>query len=561
MIQNRWRQSNGSNHHKHVRTNGSESVDEYNQSGEDSSNHDEETIKPTLLFRRTNPNYDHMQGHGSVHFLNSSTILGADSRGHFDIIGISQSTWDEGFNNEGCGKLLAETKLSTPCMSNTIIHDLAVHGYENGSKFAVGLLSGDMEIVSSERTSSEQSDTSILPPIHALWSSLPPVATQYIGPRRRFLRNETYSLQRMLSLTDHETLMEASHDPSIFTEISCWKDDSLRTNRAEHSDRTRRPKNQWAFHEGGLGSSSALIGACVDAEMDCFSLRVVDERNSKPSVYVDAGPESRPNEEHMECMCFTNEFGLVAGYSKREWHPDNIIKLFDLRMIGKHPVKSMNLSFPYNDIVETPPLQEMTVERRMPVSKEDGPTGYGRLLPFDRTKSRDLLADCNDPHDAVPFHMKQLTGASNSSNRFAASLLLDQPCPRGGVRYQLNAIIDSTRCEIVQQIGDVANQYVSSTCFSSCLNSMACWRDAQAEERSFLSIYDISTNSSVSSTGSKKRQFADILNTSDGCLATIEPKLLDLYGIPSSARRIAMDDYGSAIAAITYDGDYYIISP
>lgn len=509
---------------------------------EDISDDVNDQIQPTLLYRRTNSYCEDQRVCSSVHFLNSSTILGVSRQGHFEIVGIADHTRNND-SNKGCGKFLAEMKLSTADPGTYNDYDLPVHSYQDGSKFAVGLFSGDLEIFAAARLSSEKSEevSYCPPPVHALWSSLPPVSSQCLGPRRRFLRNDEYSLQTMLALTDHEAMLQASHDTSIFRELSYWKEDRLRMYRDDHSipiSYTIRTKHPWAFREGGL-AASALIAAYVDAEMDCFSLKVLDERDNKPAVFVDTSPDSH---RHTKDMCFTSDFGLIAGcISKEDGY--NILKSYDLRMFGKQPVKSMNLYFPYNDVSGVSASKQMILE-----SYDCLPAVLRPFIPKDEHDDR------KTPRSTI----EKLTGARISSNRFVAE------------NWRHVVIIDSSRDEVVHQVlnGMSSDGDVVSTGFSSCLDTMAWLKrdiyDAEAGD-GILSIYDISKNlteGTDTSIDSKKRHFATTNKTiPDSRLATLKPKLTDLNGLSSTPRRIAMNDDGSSIAILTYDGDYFVLSP
>lgn len=529
---------------------------------------EEGSIQPTLLFRRPNNEMNYT----SVHFLNSSTVLGVNTSGKFDIVKVPSWKEDgekEYDTNRGRGKLLAELKLSAPTKYTS--SDIEVYGYQNGSKFAAGMNSGDMEIISTERISSMQQNGDWCPPMEALWGSLPPVSTQLIGPRRRFLRSERFSLPYMLSLTDYETLLEASRDHSTLNELPFW-DDFVNFKILRPISTTKRdfaPEKQWAFREGGVGSSTALVAACIDPEMDCFSLRIADERTreteSRPTIFVDTPPYLHVD-EHVKSICFSNSHGLVVGYHDM-FHQTNALKFYDLRMMWKQPTVSMNLSFPRNDTACIRPTGELNLERKEPLSAESYWTEPAILGTLHSKRSNDNYRDHhrNGVDSSFVIAQFQLTGPDSASDNFAASLRL--PPALGGSNYH-HVIIDSTRNEIVHQIGAVATQRTSSTCFSSCLDSMACMRtDGGYEDDSlqqFLSIYDISHSRGElinRHPNTNKRRFTLDNAKSGDCLATLKTKMTDIYGLHSTAINMAMDDYGSTIAMVTDEGDIYTFSP
>ena len=524
------------------------------------------SIQPTLLFRRPSMELRYT----SVHFLNSLTVLGVDPRGKFDIVSVP--SWKDNGDmeydtNRGKGKLLAELKLSETKCTNS---DIEVYAYQNGSKIAAGMNSGDMEIISTERISSGQPNGNWCPSIEALWGALPSVSTQFIGPRRRFLRNERFTLPYMLSLTDYGALLEASRDHSTLMELPFW-DDYVNFEILRPICTTKphfAPEKQWAFREGGVGSSTALIAACVDPEMDCFSIRIVDERaretESRPTIFVDTPPNLHLD-EHVKSICFSNTHGLVVGYHDK-LHQTNALKLYDLRMMWKQPTVSMNLSFPHNDTACIVHSDEFTLVSKEPLYAESYSTRSAILGTLDSNRTNDNYRDHNQNHVDSSFGIIQLTGSDSASDNFAVSLR--PPSARGGSENH-HVIIDSTRNEIVHQIGAAAKQCTSSTCFSSCLDSMACmWTNDGGYEndgyRPFLSIYDISRSRSElinrHPMDSNKRRSTFDNAKSDACLATFKTKMTDIYGLHSTAINMAMNDYGSTIAMVTDEGDIYIFS-
>jgi hypothetical protein len=493
-------------------------------------------MKPNLLLRRTNLDYESMRRYEKLHFLNSSTILGVDSYAEFDIVGIpTDGRKVEVDNKQGCGKILVNRiKFSAPEKSNHPLHEPPeVYGYQNGSKFVAGLRSGDMEIFSTERlpASSIRSSTTWLPPTNALWSCLPLVTTQHIGPRRRYARHEMYSLSQMLHITDHEEFFEQMSHSAI--ELSCWDggSETFRFDRGQPAWGYFR--QHWAFREGGAGSSSALVAAFVDLEMDCFSLRVVDERNNenkqRPTIFSDTSSTGGCRNEYMKSICFSGDFGLVVAYQyDGPYENDSTLKWYDIRKLCDQPTQSMNIvSFPRNKIAGISPIEELTIGKTTSLS-------HSRLGKSDHLENG--------------FNIEHLVGSNDSSNRFAALLELSP----GSCQY---VIIDSSRREIVQQFDHNTQQI----CFSRCLDTAAKFDDGGG----LLSIYDISKqrdHKNIIFQQSNKRQFPDVCNEkSHECLVRSKTEFPDVYGIPSRMQCMAMDDCGSSIAFGTDDGDIFIL--
>jgi hypothetical protein len=577
LIKNRWRQTcqfpPGHTRNKRTRIDNTSTarVEE-----ENSVHEDEPKQQLTLLFRRNNPDYASRNYYCDIQFLNSSTLLGVNNHGHFDIIGISNGA-KEGVMNEGklCGKLLSDGIQVSVTDERSSATNLQVYGFRNGSKFVVGMPSGDAEIFSTERAVPSFHPTeSFYPPAYTLWSCLPLVVTQHIGPRRRFLMNRKYSLQKMLCLTDYEALLKESNDHSTFNEISSWRENCLGLERSESSF-CRRCKSAWAFREEGLGSSSALVGACIDPEMDSFSIRMFDERNkdveNRPTVLVDTTPALKPSEEKAKLICFTSDYGLVLSCENigtfHQTH-SNILKYYDLRMLKK--VKSMVMTFPRDNVAGIPCINEFMIEKSTPIPNGENPSDCAYLRHFDRTKTIDIGRQWScRPHSpklsapVVPLGIDKLTGSKSSSNCFVASLYLSGVSPSHDSTLH-HVLINSTRSEVVKQVGAASGQHHNRACFSSSLDFMACWRNEQSNDdmhkRSFLSIYDITRNMiDLSEQDPTKRCFTSVHKNDHSSIGTLAMDLSDMYGLQSDAKCMAMDDFGSSVAIGTIDGDIYIL--
>lgn len=544
LIQKRWKTPNGvSSGHKCRRTSNANDVGDATtgrDDNEDGSNH------PTLLYRRSNIDYSSTQQYSQLQFLNDSTLLAVNTAGQFDIVGIHGRNNDEG-GKKGSGRLLAgKIKLSIDSDQGINVGNapLNVYGFHNGSKFAVGLPSGDVEIISTERASSG-GVMSQYPPMNALWSCLPTVAKQYIGPRRRYERNTDYSLQYMLSLDDQENLLQEINNHSTFEELDSWDEESLRVGRSNNPD-TFDKGAQWAFREGSMGTSSALIGACIDQEMDCFSIRIMDSRErqtgSRPMVFVDAScPSLNGSRDNLASTCFSGEFGLVTAHNFVDiCNPEKcssykVLRFHDLRMLWKRPVQSMNLSFPRDMMFGTSAIQEMKLQVDLTIPSID--------LDYERCSRYTTV-------------LSNLTGPDDSSDRIVVTL------DDRNNAYE-NWIIQPSEQHVVQRIvtntswGDKA---FVPYCFSRYLDCMAFYGDKLLPEvgaKHGVTIYDISQHQTIPKEIPKKRQVPAPHNNPDGYLGRLEPNFFDEYGLESGVSCFCMDEFGSALAFGTNDGDIF----
>ncbi|KAL3787263.1 hypothetical protein HJC23_004137 [Cyclotella cryptica] len=577
LIQKRWtrttqRSSTQGPQQKCKRTLNDKNLTRHSYENDDSSVNAYASVHPALLFRQTNIEYCSMMHYCNLHFLNSSTILANDSRGRFDLVGICNGKGNKD-GDQTVGRLLANgIKLSSDQYLEVNASPLEVYGYQGGAKFAVGLPSGDVEIFSTERTSTTNVDETWYPSVAEFCLCLPRVTTQHIGPRRLFKRNIHYSLQYMLSVPDHELLIQDSNDYCILKELrscSCGNE-SLSNDRTHHSVGFNI-HTQWAFREGGIGSSSALIGACKDREGDCFSLSIIDERNQQAAgrqrVFAEVPYHSQPyfsDEDNLVSICFTGEYGLATGHCtllNTNMLFENTLKWHDLRMIWKQPVKSMNLSFPQNEVAAIVPLKEMEIKRE----KSTSITGGGGVVDLH------LVDHTEQQEQSTSFRISKLTGSNDSSDRFVVTL--QEPTGPLGKGYE-HMIVDSSLRQVVQDISgiSVCEDEFSPFCFSSYLDCMALSGERISSARDVVSIFDISRHRSVISDAHTcdnrnvpyrpmKRKSSSPPNIihSSGYLGSFKPTFLDVYGLESTLTCMAMDDLGSTIAFGTSDGDIYVL--
>lgn len=361
------------------------------------------SIQPTLLFRRTHANLSYYSSttrhYTNIQFLNNpSVVIGVDNYGDLDVVRVPLSSCSSfgsgnggGFNDgdgtssnddeeDGGGGGIGTLQADRMPISNEMIHrhnnnnsnnnnggprqpmdnfHYEVYGYDNGTKFAVGLRSGRVQLFTTERaaaaaaasdrgaTTTTSSSSSSLASTNALWSCLPSTittTTTTIGPRRRYRAHDKYPLSIMMlsntttTTTNNKSNLFDAYNTSFLEEISDWdKDDLLHANHHLRGD-----GYPWAFRDGGGGlSGTALMGACVDVENgDCFSLRVIDERccqqsnngNDSSSSLLSAGTPAMLNvvvvddrsskrrfnsatTERVDSVCFSGEYGLVTSHS------------------------------------------------------------------------------------------------------------------------------------------------------------------------------------------------------------------------------------------------------
>ncbi|KAL7463645.1 hypothetical protein ACHAXS_004003 [Conticribra weissflogii] len=563
-------------------------------------------VDTKLLIRRTDSDFSSSRFHQTIHYLNSNTIVAVDNFGALDIVAIPfQSSMCQSQSNErggGRDKFLADR---LPLWEASCSNDIELFGYQGGNKIAVGTESGRMTLLSSLEchdscVRDEQTENGNPADVHALWTCLPPTATTR-GPLRRYLRNNSCSLSRMLAITDKEELLQTFNNYTTFEEIPHWdwdwNDDrdwngpNSMVRRECSIPTTRRHRGgQWSFREAGMsgggggGSGTSLLGAFVDSERDCFSLRLVDERLSSSCqiatssthpppaavvVFVDDSGHQPPAYgnvvvEDVVSVCFSGEFGLVtahnvlsAGNHPRGKRNRNVVKFWDYRMLwnDKPPVGSMNLTFPRDDVRAVTCHEELSI------------AGWVNHHHHDD----------DDDNDDAAFRIAKLTGSRDSSDRFVVSLTTGGKSSESSSRHIL---VDATRASIVRRIDtpphddDDHDRYGNHSCFSANLDAMAWFSGKELE------IYDISRYSErrrprrlrrTNIDGRTKRRWNMCIHdggrsekratNDEWLLRKCSPNIRDAYGIDSTVSCMAMDDFGGSIACGTHDGDMFVIEP
>jgi len=339
------------------------------------------------------------------------------------------------------------------------------------------------------------------------------------------------------------------------------------------------------------------LGAFVDPELDCFSLRMVDERvgggnsvsssakySSPASVFVDTSCHSsteKPwayDEDHVKSICFSGEHGLVTYHtiSRGEWGRENVIKWWDHRMLRSRPVNASNLVFPNDRVAGVSPAVEYSLSGYS--SNDRGESSGWRSLSLLSTDDGVDSSFRSHP-EQESYHRDNnvnLVGSNDFSDRFAISY--------GGWGDEGFVIVDSPRKEIVRS--ERSNGFVSP-CFSGNLDLVACHAkeedttcyagNREEDAKDCISIFDtsrhascnIGDNDSYESVpfGEKKRRSEysssgaadEPRDKNANFLGNIRPKFRDLYGIESTLSCMAMDELGCSIACGTNDGDIFLL--
>eukprot|EP00984_Skeletonema_dohrnii_P025829 scaffold15011_cov89-Skeletonema_dohrnii-CCMP3373.AAC.3 len=591
------------------------------------------SIQPTLLFRRTNSNlyYSNERHYTNIQFLNSGQpiVIGVDNYGDLDVVRVpsfgcggyhvANDNDDEDGGGGGMGTLQADRM---PLFSNTgggngprvptmdNFH-CELFGYDNGTRFAVGLGSGRMQLFTTERAAAasagncvngQREDTSSsLGSTNALWSCLPSTTNTTIGPQRRYHKSDKYPLSTMLSSTTNKTSLFDAYNTSFLEEISDWDNNHNDALTPSQHHLLQGDGCPWAFREGGCGSLSgtALIGACVDAENgDCFSLRVVDERQqsnnngngsdasacaSTMNVVVvddrkDASFKPINCRERVESVCFSGEYGLVTSHSiarnddMESQLTATCIKWWDHRMLRSHqPVNSMCLSFPRDNVsLLSPDMERCLAGSFCDSSKNQGHTACTHSSLRELSSEQPL-----DRTNFGLFQVNRLVGARDSSDRFAIHMTV---CSHEYFshhdRHEEVLMVDSCRGEVTQQMRR-ANPGGLSLCISSYLDTMACFT-TKTDEEQCVSIYDVSRHRSDDNATGRHDPFEylsgkkhllhndevshDDETSNEGLLRRLLPEVHDRYGIDSSLSCMAIDEYGVMIACGTGDGDMFLLS-
>jgi hypothetical protein len=380
------------------------------------------------------------------------------------------------------------------------------------------------------------------------------------GPRRyRHRQNGLLSLSHMIRGEQHVL----NHDRHEYSEIDLWNSPttaSSSSTRHRTENRMRfvphqRPNNQakWDFFE----TPSALLAAHVDAEHDCFWLKMVDDRTKKTVVCVDITSRERSPvcEEHITSCAFASEFCLATshvgigtrrassvfeGGMPAAEHAENhtAVKLWDIRKLRRGPAEEVVLPiFPRGAAVAMEPAVSLNTrvdeKDQLLMSSEEDPgkshhvitnlessLNTGTLLVTTRSRSQ-----CRETEHYVP-----------NLGRHCFTRRIRQTIPSNG-------------CAPIY--GTAASH-----------NYMACLGDRQGEGiSSSIQVYNLQETPPSRRSSSKKRtaKGEPRVEKEEDETASFQfhPALKDRHGLESQLSCLTMNESGTSILGGSNDGDLF----
>ena len=334
-----------------------------------------------LLFRRgdddnatASNNYLEISSpYKTVAFLNNDVVLASDHMGRLDAVRVPPNT------GERRGTLVS-SRLGEPTPGVGAPSLFALH---DGDSFAMGLPGGEVRIFATEydKTWGNQQQQ------HTQNNTYLRQALQVGGPRRKYERADCYKKAGSgAGRSLYDMLGAPSSNDRYLQEICDWNEGKFPPLRCPKDNITDSSclvaglavtANSFAFHEDV--SSRSLFAAYVDPELDCFSLRVLDERvssettDARRTICVDTNPLKKRSPEanifeDISAITFVGDRTLATSHVGRiaKNQVSNVIKLWDLRMIREDDPKPCSTSpvipsFPFDEVRGIESWREITV--------------------------------------------------------------------------------------------------------------------------------------------------------------------------------------------------------
>ena len=499
----------------------------------------------TTVVHRREEDWSSQQSYVSCIFLDDhDTVLASDASGKIDLIKLPPYGSSEKPRTLG-SRLVSQLEVLPPDDQRSRVKIKSIKG---GRAFVVGLPCGNHYIFSCERDFDWSKKQTLSPTLFTQrhTSSFIKGAWTIRGPRRRYYRERESATLSLSHLVQSENLLY--HDLHVFSEIDDWNSEKAARNRRSKGNQAR-----WDFRE----TASGLLSAHVDAEQDCFWLRLLDDRthNSRPVVCVDRASRDKPPivEEHITACAFASEFCLATSHVwfgttspqqsfetscddfEKVGDTNTCVKLWDIRMLSSKRTKPLDTiqlpvfpndqAFAMNSSTE---VNTMTSERGdYVIGREQGNSDYF------------------------------VTNLATSDNN--ATLIITSKAWNGFETQ--HHVLDLGRLEVKRKVFQKHDKDLCSVYgFASIHNYMACL--SRKGTNSSILLYDL--NESKKSRGTKRSlSRMDNANSLVGAedvtwSSRIDPVLKDGNGLPTQLSCMALNRSGCAVLGGSVDGDLFV---
>lgn len=517
----------------------------------------------SVVYRRPE-DWSHLQSYVNCVFLDQhDTVLCADLLGKIDVIRLPRYEASSSQPRVLGTRMAGELELHPPLSDFSNLKLKTLHG---GGAFAVGMPSGNYHVLATEHLST-WGDKYNLQEASFSQQRLHSSSVSYIqrgwtleGPRRyRHRQNGLLSLSHMIRGEQHVL----NHDRHEYSEIDLWNSPttaSSSSTRHRTENRMRfvphqRPNNQakWDFFE----TPSALLAAHVDAEHDCFWLKMVDDRTKKTVVCVDITSRERSPvcEEHITSCAFASEFCLATshvgigtrrassvfeGGMPAAEHAENhtAVKLWDIRKLRRGPAEEVVLPiFPRGAAVAMEPAVSLNT----------------------RVDEKDQLLMSSEEDPGKSHHVITNLESSLNTGTLLVTTRSRSQC-RETEHYVLNLGRHCFTRRIRQTIPSNGCAPIYGTAASH--NYMACLGDRQGEGiSSSIQVYNLQETPPSRRSSSKKRtaKGEPRVEKEEDETASFQfhPALKDRHGLESQLSCLTMNESGTSILGGSNDGDLF----
>jgi hypothetical protein len=527
----------------------------------------------SVVYRRPE-DWSHQQSYVNCIFLDQhDTVLCADLLGKIDVIRLPRYEASSSQPRVLGTRMAGELELHPPLSDFSNLKLKTLHG---GEAFAVGMPSGKYHVLATEHLSTwgdrynlqeasfsqqrlQSSSSSSISYIQRGWT--------LEGPKRRYYRhreNGLLSLSHMIRGEQHVL----NHDRHEYSEIDRWNaPTTVSSSSARHRTHNRmrfvphqRPSNQakWDFFE----TPSTLLAAHVDAEHDCFWLKMVDDRTQKTVVCVDTTSRERAPvcEEHITSCAFASEYCLATSHvwshvgfgsprassvfeggmpAAEHAETHTAVKLWDIRMLVRRgPVEELVLpTFPRDAAVAMEPAVSLNT----------------------RVDERDQLFMSSKEDPGKSHHV-----ITNLDSSLKTGTLLVTTCSRSQCRETEHHILDLGRLCFTRRIRQTIPSNGCAPIYGTAAshNYMACLGDRQGEGiSSSIQVYNLQETPSSRRSSSKKRTAKGEVKVEkeedETASFRFRPVLKDRHGLESQLSCLTMNESGTSLLGGSNDGDLF----
>ena len=480
-----------------------------------------------VVYRRPE-DWTEQQSYSDCIFLDEhDTCLASDHRGHVDILRLPRY----GSSLEEPHILASKVPIGCgyeSCQVNS--NHIKFKSVQGGKAFAVGLPSGNYHVVATERASDMDINnySSKSCSIHEVSrSSYIKAMINFEGPRRRFIRNLNSSSLTLSQMID-KAVGTLNLDLNGLEEANSWNTNAwqnIRNFSIDHFLPNQCVSNSalWDFRD----TASTVLAAHIDSELDCFWLRLMDDRIQQTTMCVDTTSRDKliGFEEHIVACSFASEYSLATSHistCQNSTKSGNcILKFWDIRMVHRRKESTLSEiilpSFPNDFAVPLKPTALLSSSDQMGeamITKLSSPAGTPGIM----------IA----------------TSQSSSS-------------------YTIHYVIDLGRLSCTKTICHENQGRFPIHGIASSHEFMAC---LGGEKTDSIYVYDL--HQAHPTAGSRKRTvdggMRDDLN--DGkdkswCYM-FTPELKDRHGLQTQLSCLAMNDSGTSILGGSNDGDIFV---